>query len=185
MAVRVELVVAAFPVLYGCGQASTPVERQEKQGGMEQAQGSGHNQQDQGQNKGQDQGQGQNQAQQDQHQQQQQPAQQQGGGQQANSGGDKGVIFRVTATPGLKFEGSIGTMDISRSVQGTTPQDYPLKIPGGRFFSTDYVSGSAWKMAGGGQKKLTVQIVVDGKVAKQASTSARYGSAQVKWSASE
>jgi len=38
MAVRVELVVAAFAVLYGCGQASTPVERQEKQGGMEQAQ---------------------------------------------------------------------------------------------------------------------------------------------------
>jgi hypothetical protein len=38
MAVRVLLVVAAaFAVLYGCGQASSPVEKQEKQGGVEQA----------------------------------------------------------------------------------------------------------------------------------------------------
>jgi hypothetical protein len=36
MAVRV-LLVAAFTVLYGCGQASSPVEKQEKQGGVEQA----------------------------------------------------------------------------------------------------------------------------------------------------
>jgi hypothetical protein len=35
MAVRVLLVLAAFGVLYGCGQASSPVERQEKQGGVE------------------------------------------------------------------------------------------------------------------------------------------------------
>ena len=37
MAVRVLLVLAAFAALYGCGQASSPVERQEKQGGMEEA----------------------------------------------------------------------------------------------------------------------------------------------------
>ena len=36
MAVRV-LLVAAFTVLYGCGQASSPVEKQEKQGDVEQA----------------------------------------------------------------------------------------------------------------------------------------------------
>lgn len=39
MAVRTLLVLVAFAVLYGCGQASSPVERQEKQGGVEQAQG--------------------------------------------------------------------------------------------------------------------------------------------------
>jgi hypothetical protein len=35
MAVRVLLVLAAFAVLYGCGQASSPVERQEEQVGVE------------------------------------------------------------------------------------------------------------------------------------------------------
>ncbi len=37
MAVRVLLVLTTFAVLYGCGQASSPVEKQEKQGGVEQA----------------------------------------------------------------------------------------------------------------------------------------------------
>jgi len=37
MAVRILLVLAAFAVLYGCGQASSPPERQEKQGGVEEA----------------------------------------------------------------------------------------------------------------------------------------------------
>ena len=35
--VRVLVVLAVFAVLYGCGQASSPVERQEKQGGVEEA----------------------------------------------------------------------------------------------------------------------------------------------------
>src|SRR3712207_2637125 len=37
MAVRVLLVLAALGVLYGCGQASSPPERQKKQGGLEEA----------------------------------------------------------------------------------------------------------------------------------------------------
>ena len=37
MVVRVLLSLVAFVVLYGCGQASSPVERQEKEGGLEQA----------------------------------------------------------------------------------------------------------------------------------------------------
>src|SRR5215210_3326948 len=36
MAVRVLLVLAAYAVLYGCGQASSPVEKQEKKEGVEQ-----------------------------------------------------------------------------------------------------------------------------------------------------
>jgi hypothetical protein len=35
MVVRFLLVLAAFGVLYGCGRASSPPERQEKQGGVE------------------------------------------------------------------------------------------------------------------------------------------------------
>ncbi len=37
MAVRFLLVLAAFAILYGCDQVSSPPERQEKQGGVEQA----------------------------------------------------------------------------------------------------------------------------------------------------
>ncbi len=37
MAVRVLLMLTAFAVLYGCGQASSPPERQEKQVGVEEA----------------------------------------------------------------------------------------------------------------------------------------------------
>jgi hypothetical protein len=37
MLVRVLLMVAGFAVLYGCGQASSPMERQEERGGVEQA----------------------------------------------------------------------------------------------------------------------------------------------------
>jgi hypothetical protein len=37
MADRVLLVLAAFAFLYGCGQVSSPAEREEKQGGVEEA----------------------------------------------------------------------------------------------------------------------------------------------------
>jgi hypothetical protein len=37
MAIRVLWVLVAFAVVYGCGQASSPVEQQEKQGGVEEA----------------------------------------------------------------------------------------------------------------------------------------------------
>jgi hypothetical protein len=46
------------------------------------------------------------------------------------------------------------------------------------------VSGNAQEMAAG-RDKITVQVVVDGEVVKQASTSANYGLAQVSWSPSE
>jgi hypothetical protein len=39
MAIRILLVLTAFAVLYGCGQASSPVEKQERRGGVELAQG--------------------------------------------------------------------------------------------------------------------------------------------------
>lgn len=95
-----------------------------------------------------------------------------------------GVVFRVTGDPGLKFQGSLTTMDISKSVQGVTPQDFPLKGVDTGMFSSDIVSCNAQKMAAGGGK-LTVQIVVDGKVVKQANTTAQYGLAQVTWSPAE
>jgi hypothetical protein len=47
MAFRVLLVLVAFAFLYGCGQASSPAERQEEQGGVEQAEGGGEEQPEQ------------------------------------------------------------------------------------------------------------------------------------------
>jgi hypothetical protein len=37
MAARVLLVLVAFTILYGCGQANTPIQKQEKKHGLEQA----------------------------------------------------------------------------------------------------------------------------------------------------
>jgi hypothetical protein len=125
-----------------------------------------------------------NQPQAQQQEQQQEPAQQQGGGQPAESDGGDDVVFRVTGTPGVQFQGSIATVDRQRSVEGVTPQDYPLKDVDTGMFSTDIVSGNAQNMTGGSEK-LTVQIVVDGEVVKQSSTKASYGMAQVSWMPSE
>jgi hypothetical protein len=75
-------------------------------------------------------------------------------------------------------------MDRQRSDEGVTPQEYPLRDVDTGMFSTYVVSGNAQNITGGNEK-LTVQIVVDGKVVKQASTKASYGIAQVSWMASE
>jgi hypothetical protein len=111
---------------------------------------------------------------------QEEQAQQQ---QRADEGGGE-VIFRVTGAPGVRFQGNVGNMDTQRSVQGTTPQDFPVKNVDTGAFSMDVVSGNAQKM-GAGREKLTVQIVVDGEVVKESSTTANYGLAQVSWSPSE
>ncbi len=66
------------------------------------------------------------------------------------------VIFRVTGDPGLQFQGSISTGDTSQSVQGTTPQDFPLEVDTG-LFSGDIVSANAQNMAGSGT--LVTQVI--------------------------
>ncbi len=88
------------------------------------------------------------------------------------------VIFRVTGDPGIRFQGSIATAGTSESVQGTTPMDFPLEVDTG-LFSGDIVSANAQNMAGAGN--ITVGVVVDGVVQKEANTSAQYGLAQVTW----
>ncbi len=97
---------------------------------------------------------------------------------------DTGMVFRVTGDRGLRFQGSIATTDVQRTVQGVTPKDYPLEGVDTGLLSNDVVSANAQKMTAGRQT-LTVQIVVDGEVVKKASTSANYGVAQVTWSAAE
>ena len=157
----------------GGGQQAQESDQGQQNQDQAQNQDQGQQNQDEGQAQGQGQGGG-----------QQGQGQEQGGGQPADSGGGEGVIFRVTGTPGVQFQGSIATLDRQRSVEGVTPQDYPLKDVYTGMFSTDVVSGNAQNMTGGNEK-LTVQIVVDGEVVKQASTTASYGVTQVSWTPSE
>jgi hypothetical protein len=88
------------------------------------------------------------------------------------------VVVRVTGDPGIQFQGNIGNIDSSRSVEGTIPAEFPVDVDQG-FFSGDVVSANAQNMGGAGN--LTVQIVNDGEVVKESSTSAEYGIAQVSW----
>lgn len=89
-----------------------------------------------------------------------------------------GVVVRVTGDPGIQFQGNIANLDSSRTVEGTTPAEFPVEVDQG-FLSGDSVSANAQNMGGAGN--LTVQIVSDGEVVKESSTSAEYGIAQVNW----
>ena len=91
------------------------------------------------------------------------------------------VIVRVTGSE--SFSGNYGTLESSRSVDGVAPAEYPVEVDTG-FFSMDSVSAVMQKN-GAGSGELGVQIVVDGEVVKETSTTAEYGVAQVSWSPSE
>ena len=92
------------------------------------------------------------------------------------------IFVRVTGDPGIKFQGSIGTLDGSRSVDGTTPQEFAVEVDTGAL-AFDSVSANAQNSDGTGN--LVVQIVRDGEVVKEQSTTAQYGVADVTWSPSE
>ena len=96
---------------------------------------------------------------------------------------ETGEIFvRVTGDPGISFSGNIGTLDGSRSVEGTTPEEFAVEVDTGTF-AFDSVSALAQNSDGSGN--LVVQIVRDGEVVKEQSTTAQYGVADVTWSPSE
>lgn len=98
--------------------------------------------------------------------------------------GDKGTaIIRVTGVAGEAFTGSYGNLDTTQSVDGTIPVEYKVKVDTG-FMSFDSVTAVMQK-ASAGAGELGVQIVVDGEVVKETSTTAEYGVATVTWSPSE
>lgn len=92
------------------------------------------------------------------------------------------IFVRVTGDPGISFQGNIATLGESRSVEGTTPQEFAVEVDTD-FLSGDSVSASAQNSDGDGD--LTVQVVSDGGVVKEATTTAQYGLASVFWSPSE
>lgn len=92
------------------------------------------------------------------------------------------ISVRITGDSGINFSGNIGTLDGSRSVEGTTPQEFAVEVDTGAF-AFDSVSATAQNSDGSGD--LVVQIVRDGEVVKEQSTTAQYGVANVTWSPSE
>ena len=92
------------------------------------------------------------------------------------------VSVRVTGDSGINFSGDIGTLDGSRTIEGTTPQEFAVDVDTGTF-AFDSVSALAQNSDGSGD--LIVQIVRDGEVVKEQSTTAQYGVASVTWSPSE
>ncbi len=89
-----------------------------------------------------------------------------------------GVLVRVTGNE--PFSGNYGNIDSTRSVDGSAPEEYEVEVDTG-FFSVDSVVAVMQKNnAGSGE--LGVEIVVDGEVVEETSTTAEYGVAEVSWS---
>lgn len=79
-------------------------------------------------------------------------------------------LLKLTGTPGVTF--SCAVMDGNgqqRTVDGTVPQEIPLKEMG--MFSSTY--NSCQKM--GAKGELVAQVVIDGKTEVTNKTSAQYG----------
>lgn len=91
------------------------------------------------------------------------------------------VVVRVTGSGA--FSGNYGTLETSRTVDGVAPAEYAVEDLDTGAFSFDSVSAVMQK-TGAGTNELGVQIVVDGEVVQESSTSAEYGVAQVNWSPS-
>jgi hypothetical protein len=75
------------------------------------------------------------------------------------------------------------TTPSSRSVEGRAPTDYEVRVsadPG----SGDYVTATAWKTTGD-SNELKVQLLDEGKVIKESSTTRDYGVVAIRWSPGE
>jgi hypothetical protein len=99
----------------------------------------------------------------------------------------KTAIVKVGGTPGMRFTGDIGNLDTSRSVDGVTPAQYEVKFSSDTW-DMDSVYVSFYKETDANFNypagTLSVQIVVDGKVVQQSSSSARDGYVSLDWSPS-
>lgn len=95
----------------------------------------------------------------------------------------EGVIVRVTGESGQSFAGSYGNVDSTISVDGAVPQEHEVEVDDG-LMEYDVVTVIMQKNTPGSWE-LGAEIVVDGEVVKEASTTAEYGVAQVSWETAE
>ena len=91
----------------------------------------------------------------------------------------KTVTVRITGSSGLSFGANYGNLDSSRSVEGVTPTDYEATVRTARS-SGDYVSATAWKTTGD-SSELKVQILDNGRVVRETSTTKDYGATGVRY----
>jgi hypothetical protein len=93
------------------------------------------------------------------------------------------LTIRVGGLTGQSFGANFGNLSSSRSVEGRAPTDYEVRVntdPG----SGDYVTATAWKTTGD-SNELKVQLLDNGSVIKESSTTKDYGVASVRWSPGE
>lgn len=104
---------------------------------------------------------------------------------QANEGGTETAVVKVGGTPGMRFTGSVGNIDSTRSVDGVTPAEYEVKYSS-RALDMDSVFVDFYKemnaQAEYPEGTLEVQIVVDGQVVQESSSSANDGYVSITWS---
>jgi hypothetical protein len=95
----------------------------------------------------------------------------------------KTLTLRVGGLTGQSFGANFGNLYSSRSVEGRAPTDYEVQVttdPGAR----DYVTATVWKTTGD-SNELRVQLLDNGSVIKESSTTRDYGVASVRWSPGE
>ena len=99
------------------------------------------------------------------------------------SGGEtKTVTIRVTGSTGEPFSGTFSTLDSSRSITGVAPTDYEVQARTDPSVA-DFVFAAVSKTAED-KNELKLQILDNGKVVKEGSTTEAYGVVSFAWSPS-
>lgn len=93
------------------------------------------------------------------------------------------MTIRVAGFNGEPFSANYGTLDSSRSVDGTVPAEYEARVRTDPR-AADSVSATVWKTSED-SKELRVQIIDNGMVVKESSTTEDYGAAYLRWSPNE
>lgn len=96
---------------------------------------------------------------------------------------NKTLTLRITGSTGEAFGANYGSRLSSRTVEGTIPTDYEVEVNTDSSFG-DYFTATAWKTSGN-KKELKVQLLDNGKVLKETSTTKDYGATGVRWDPSE
>jgi hypothetical protein len=92
----------------------------------------------------------------------------------------KTVVVRVTGTTGNSFGINYGNLLSSQTDEGTLPADYKVQVRTDPSFG-DYVTATAWKTTGD-SRELKLQILDNGTVVGEGSTTKDYGAAGARWS---
>lgn len=102
---------------------------------------------------------------------------------ETTGGETKTLTLRITGSTGEAFGANYGTRLTSRTVEGTTPTDYEVEVNTDTG-AADYITATAWKTAGN-SKELKVQLLENGRVLKETSTTKDYGATGVRYSPNE